>query len=102
MLEFLFIYNYGNRFISLTVNSEGFSYIANQLTINRQKREVPSLFEIKQKADICRNRERWENKWWGAQRAWRWEVKTSGSDSEFDKLDWWPETHRKWIQCKSG
>ena len=46
-------------------------------------------------AEICRNREWWENKGWGAQKAWRWEIKTSGSDSEFDKRDWWPETHIK-------
>ena len=43
-----------------------------------------------------------KNKGWGAQRAWIWEVKTSGSDSKFNKLDWLPETHGKWIQCKSG
>ena len=66
--------------------------------MNRSKWEIPSLFEIKQKANICRNRERWENKGWGAQRDERREVKASGSNTGFGKRGWWSETHGVGIQ----
>ena len=61
--------------------------------MNKSKWEIPSLFEIKQKENICRNRERW-----GAQRAGRREVKASGSNTGFGKGGWWSETHGVGIQ----